>query len=135
MICDDFYQWYEWKNPEFNFSNQNIITEYNFFKLNGKVTKILRMMKQKAGNFKSVSFENTFKEIWILALFTASLTTSAAVQNSNAGGKQLARHTLKVKSVSYYYIFWKMARNSWKIWRMNLPVTLSSRIWSNRAHP
>ena len=28
------------------------------------------------------------------------MTTSAAVQNSNAGGNQLVRHTLKLKSIN-----------------------------------
>ena len=66
------------------------------------------MMKQKAGNFKSVTFENTFKEIWFWCFLLTSLTTSAAVvHNSNAGGKQLAHHTLKVKSVSFFTNFFK----------------------------
>ena len=44
-------------------------------------------------------FWTTFKDIWIFAPFTTSLTTSAVVQNSNAVGKQLVRHTLILKSV------------------------------------
>ena len=43
-----------------------------------------------------------------MAPFTTSLTTSAVVQNSNAGGKQLVRHTLILKSIirkHYFSIF------------------------------
>ena len=36
-----FLEWNEWKNPQFNFSSQNLSTiECNFFKWNGKVSKI-----------------------------------------------------------------------------------------------
>ena len=46
-----------------------------------------------------ICFEHTLKtfpvkEIQILAPFLTSYSTSAAVQNSNVGGKQLVRHTL-----------------------------------------
>ena len=60
------------------------------------------MMKQRAGNFKSFSFENTFNEILNFGTFYYIIATSAAVQNSNAGGKQLVRHTLKLKSVTIH---------------------------------
>ena len=35
-----FLEWNEWKNPQFNFSCQNLSIERNFFKWDGKVTKI-----------------------------------------------------------------------------------------------
>ena len=36
-----FFEWNEWKNPQFNFSSQNISIECNCFKWDGKETKIL----------------------------------------------------------------------------------------------
>ena len=36
-----FLEWGEWKNPQFNFSSQNLSIERNFFKWDGKETKIL----------------------------------------------------------------------------------------------
>ena len=35
-----FHNWNEWKNPQLNFLSQNISLEGNFFKWDGKVTKI-----------------------------------------------------------------------------------------------
>ena len=35
-----FLEWNEWKNPQFNFSSQNLSIEHNFFKWDGKLTKI-----------------------------------------------------------------------------------------------
>ena len=40
-----------------------------------------------------------------MAPFTTSLTTSAVVQNSNAGEKQLVRYTLILKSTIYTLIY------------------------------
>ena len=39
-----FHEWNEWKNPQFNFSSQNLSLERNFFKWDGKVTKIWRLL-------------------------------------------------------------------------------------------
>ena len=40
-----FHEWNEWKNLQFNFSSQNLISiERNFFKWDGKVTKILHLL-------------------------------------------------------------------------------------------
>ena len=51
-----------------------------------------------------ICFCNTFlsinSEIWILAPLTTSFPTSATVQNSNAGGKQLVRHTLNLDRIN-----------------------------------
>ena len=33
-------EWNEWKNPHFNFSSQNLSIERNFFKWDGKISKI-----------------------------------------------------------------------------------------------
>ena len=38
-----FLEWNEWKNP-FNFSSQNLSIERNFFKWDGKETKILHLL-------------------------------------------------------------------------------------------
>ena len=38
-----FLKWNEWKNPQFNFSSQNLSIERNFFKWDGKETKILHL--------------------------------------------------------------------------------------------
>ena len=35
-----FHEWNEWKNPQFNFSSQNLRIERNFFKWDRKLTKI-----------------------------------------------------------------------------------------------
>ena len=39
-----FHEWNEWKNPQFNFSSQNLSIERNFFKWDGKETKILHLL-------------------------------------------------------------------------------------------
>ena len=39
-----FLEWNEWKNPQFNFSSQNLSIERNFFKWDGKVTKISHLL-------------------------------------------------------------------------------------------
>ena len=39
-----FLEWNEWKNPQFNFLSQNLSIERNFFKWDGKETKILRLL-------------------------------------------------------------------------------------------
>ena len=39
-----FLEWNEWKNPQFNFSSQNLSIECNFFKWDGKETKILHLL-------------------------------------------------------------------------------------------
>ena len=39
-----FLEWNEWKNPQFNFSCQNLSLERNFFKWDGKVTKIWHLL-------------------------------------------------------------------------------------------
>ena len=39
-----FHEWNEWKKPQFNFSSQNISLERNFFKWDGKVTKIEHLL-------------------------------------------------------------------------------------------
>ena len=39
-----FLEWNEWKNPQFNFSSQNLSLERNFFKWDGKVTKIKHLL-------------------------------------------------------------------------------------------
>ena len=39
-----FLEWNEWKNPQFNFSSQNPSIEHNFFKWDGKKTKILHLL-------------------------------------------------------------------------------------------
>ena len=35
-----FHEWNEWKNPQLNFSSQNLSIEHNCFKWDGKLTKI-----------------------------------------------------------------------------------------------
>ena len=39
-----FFEWNEWKNPQFNFASQNLSIERNFFKWDGKETKILHLL-------------------------------------------------------------------------------------------
>ena len=39
-----FLEWNEWKNPQFNFSSQNLSIERNFFKWDGKETKISHLL-------------------------------------------------------------------------------------------
>ena len=39
-----FLEWNEWKNPQFNFSRQNLSIERNFFKWDGKETKISHLL-------------------------------------------------------------------------------------------
>ena len=39
-----FHEWNEWKNLQFNFSSQDLSIERNFFKWDGKVTKILHLL-------------------------------------------------------------------------------------------
>ena len=39
-----FHEWNEWKKPQFNFSNQNLSLGRNFFKWDGKVTKIWHLL-------------------------------------------------------------------------------------------
>ena len=39
-----FHEWNEWKNPQFNFSSQYLSIERNFFKWDGKVTKISHLL-------------------------------------------------------------------------------------------
>ena len=39
-----FHEWNEWKNPQFNFSSQDLSIERNFFKWDGKVTKISHLL-------------------------------------------------------------------------------------------
>ena len=39
-----FLEWNEWKNPQFNFSSQYLSIERNFFKWDGKETKILHLL-------------------------------------------------------------------------------------------
>ena len=39
-----FLEWNEWKNPQFNFSSQNLSIEPNFFKWDGKETKISHLL-------------------------------------------------------------------------------------------
>ena len=39
-----FLEWNKWKNPQFNFSSQNLSIERNFFKWDGKETKILHLL-------------------------------------------------------------------------------------------
>ena len=39
-----FHEWNKWKNPKFNFSSQNLCIERNFFKWDGKETKILHLL-------------------------------------------------------------------------------------------
>ena len=37
-------EWNKWKNPQFKFSSQNLSIELNFFKWDGKKTKILHLL-------------------------------------------------------------------------------------------
>ena len=39
-----FLEWNEWKSPQFNFSSKNLSIELNFFKWDGKETKILHLL-------------------------------------------------------------------------------------------
>ena len=39
-----FLEWNEWKNPQFNFLSQNLSIERNFFKWDGKETKLLHLL-------------------------------------------------------------------------------------------
>ena len=39
-----FLLWNEWKNPQFNFSSQNLSIECNFSKWDGKETKLLHLL-------------------------------------------------------------------------------------------
>ena len=39
-----FLEWNVWKNPQFNFSGQNLSLERNFFKWDGKVTKVWNLL-------------------------------------------------------------------------------------------
>ena len=40
LFCGNFHEWNEGKNPQFNFSSENLSVQCNFFKWDGKVTKI-----------------------------------------------------------------------------------------------
>ena len=44
VIVVFFLEWNKWKNPQFNFSSQNLHIERNFFKWDGKETKILHLL-------------------------------------------------------------------------------------------
>ena len=46
-----FLEWNEWKNPQLNFSCQNLSLERNFFKWDGKVTKIWHLLFHRIWNF------------------------------------------------------------------------------------
>ena len=48
-----FLEWKEWKNPQFNFSNQNLSIERNFFKWDGKETKKLHLLFHRIWKIKS----------------------------------------------------------------------------------
>ena len=39
-----FLEWNKWKNPQINFSRQNLSIEHNLFKWDGKVTKISHLL-------------------------------------------------------------------------------------------
>ena len=54
-----FHEWNEWKNPQFNFSSQDLSIEGNFFKWDGKVTKIWHLL-----------FHRIWKKICEIAFFT-----------------------------------------------------------------
>ena len=49
-----FHEWNKWKNPQFNFPSQDLSKEHNFFKWDGKETKILHLF-----------FHRIWKNIWI----------------------------------------------------------------------
>ena len=44
VVLRCFFEWNKWKNLLFNFSSQNISIECNFFKWDGKVTKISHLL-------------------------------------------------------------------------------------------
>ena len=52
-----FLEWNEWKNPQFNFSSPNLSIERNFFKWDGKETKILHLL-----------FHRIWKKLFLRAL-------------------------------------------------------------------
>ena len=54
-----FLEWNEWKNPQFNFSSQNLSIEHNFFKWDGKETKILHLLFHRI--WKNRFFEEPFR--------------------------------------------------------------------------
>ena len=47
-----FHEWNEWKNPQFNFLSQNLSLERNFFKWDGKVTKIWHLLFHRIWKIK-----------------------------------------------------------------------------------
>ena len=51
-----FHEWNEWKNPQFNFSSQNLSIEHNFFQ-----------MRCKSKQYMTPTFP---KRIWKILLFT-----------------------------------------------------------------
>ena len=62
-----FHEWNEWKNLQFNFSSQDLSIERNFFKWDGKVTKILHLLFHRIR--KNKFFESYLRKLDILLAF------------------------------------------------------------------
>ena len=94
-----FHEWNEWKNPQFNFSSQYLSIERNFFKWDGKVTKISHLL---------------FHRMWkIIFLFICS--TYLAGCDLNHTGTYLKYyyhvratylHIENIHTIQYLHIFW-----------------------------
>ena len=84
-----FLEWNEWKNPQFNFSSQNLSKECNFFKWDGKETKISYLL---------------FHRIWknLILLFTTERIMI------------FLKPTIKnILFVNYFLLHWNFHKKSW----------------------
>ena len=69
-----FHEWNEWKNPQFNFSSQDLSIERNFFKWDGKVTKISHLLFHRIWKITIPTGEFfQFEEIYDITILSIAL--------------------------------------------------------------
>ena len=96
-----FLEWNEWKNPQFNFSSQNLSIERNFFKWDGKETKILHLL---------------FHRIWKNFLFVLHHNGKKIFINSKL--KNFSKFYGKVGVISWFlfHLIWKKLCSILRFW-------------------
>ena len=98
-----FHEWNEWKNPQFNFSSQNLSIECNFFKWDGKETKISHPLFHR---IRKKIFFNKFLEMLIfvktMILFEKNWNSTILLYICRSNAQSLKSFFFFTKDFQFY---------------------------------
>ena len=98
-----FLEWNEWNNLQFNFSSQNLSIERNFFKWDGKETKILHLLFHRIWKILHFTVHFTIPRIMLSWISIHYIETVYGIKNS------ISRFVITkfgcIYNVQFYYLF------------------------------